>query len=70
MNSAGLETMFFEGLVKGLRSVLGDRSFRVVLTKAITHPIDSAQTSFRRAGYQAGELILKYYAGINPAQGD
>jgi hypothetical protein len=37
--NAGLEPIFFAGLAKGLRSVLGSRKFRIVLAKAKTHPI-------------------------------
>lgn len=64
VNRAGLEAVFFEGLVKGLRSVLGTRKFRVVVTKAETHPIDSGATSFQRAGAQAAEEIVKKCAEL------
>jgi hypothetical protein len=68
VNEAGLEPIFFDGLAKGLRSVLGSRKFKIVLTRAKTHPIDSGASSFQRAGAQAAEVVLERYADLNSAE--
>ncbi len=68
INQAGLEPHFFDGLVVGLRSVLGNKKFDIRLTRAKTHPIDSNAFSFQRAGAQAAEAILKQYAVPNRSE--
>ncbi len=68
VNEAGLESAFFGGLAKGLRSVLGNRRLKIVLVRAKTHPIDSGLFSFQRAGVQAAEVILEKCTGFLSAE--
>jgi hypothetical protein len=38
---------------------MGSRRLKIALTRAKTHPIDSAASSFQRAGVKAAEDFLK-----------
>jgi hypothetical protein len=59
-NEANLEEDYFNGLTEGLKYKLSNRAYKIKLTAAKTHFVDSGKRSFYRAGMEAAEKILNY----------